>query len=307
MNDILTIGSFKPKNDYLWVTWSILLSCNYNCRYCYVRNKGFASKDVIDDTIRFLRNAPQKVKDVTLFGGEPTIHRQLFYIIEQLKDFVRNLYIFTNLSSTNTQLLNLVNNDVQFCISYHPDIISDVAFIKKLDYLLQIHGKIEFLNIMMTQDKESEIESVAKYCREHSIRHRLLPIYMEGGRKDWVTSVRYSRRRDVVPVRNVMVIRENQNMTLSEQECITLNMTNFKGFHCYAGCRSVFITHDGTVYRCQQEMRNHKPYCTVRDDYPKLEPYICPYEECTCEYYIPKEIKLGLGNDLLDESVKNEV
>ena len=247
MCNILTVGSFKPKNDYLWVTWSILLSCNYNCRYCYVRNKGFSSKDVIDDTIRFLKNAPQKVKDVTLFGGEPTIHSHLFYIVEQLKDFVRNLYIFTNLSSTKSQLLNLVKRDVQFCISYHPDIISDVAFINKLDYLLQIQGKIEFLNIMMTHDKEYEIESVAKYCREHRIRHRLLPIYMEGGRKDWMTSVIYSRRRDVVPIRNIMVVKENQNMI------------------------ETTVVKEGAVVKPKKNIKYHKPVDTYEFEYDETE------------------------------------
>ena len=307
MNDVLTIGSFKPKNDYLWVTWSILLSCNYNCRYCSIKNNGYASKEIIDNTIFFLKNAPQKIKDITLFGGEPSIHPRLFYIIDKLQEFSKRICIFTNLSSDYHILKRLIDKNVEFCISYHSDILSSKFFIDKLDYLYKNNGKIEFLNIMMVYNKTYDIDIVSKYCIEHKIRHRLLPIYTEGGRKDWLNSVIYSRRKDVVPVRDIVVIKENKKIVLSEQECITLNMTNFKGFHCYAGSRSIFITHDGTVYRCQQEMRNHKPYCTVRDDYPKLEPYLCPYDECTCEYYIPKEIKLGLGNDLLDESVKNEV
>lgn len=299
-NDILSVGAFPPKNDYLWVTWSILLACNYSCRYCQVKDKGFASRETIDKTISFLQNAPQKIKDVTLFGGEPSIHPNVLYTIEKLKTFCRNVYIFTNLSSSTEDIQKLINTKVKFSLSYHSDVIPAQDFLEKLSYLYDNGGDIDFINVMMVYGKEEENEKVCSYCRERNIKHRLLPVYTEGGKVNWVQSVIYSRRPDVNAIRNTIVAKENKTLVLSEQECISLNMVNFLGFRCFAGVRSLFIDHKGNVFRCQGDMNTGIKFCTVDDVYPRLEAYICPHKECTCEYYIPKEIKEGLADKLLE-------
>ena len=61
--NILCSGSFKPENDYLWVVWSINESCNYKCRYCFIKETGFASKDTIEQTISFIKNAPPDISE----------------------------------------------------------------------------------------------------------------------------------------------------------------------------------------------------------------------------------------------------
>ena len=60
--------------------------------------------------------------------------------------------------------------------------------------------------------------------------------------------------------------------------------------------------HYGKVFRCQGDMNNGITFCTVDDEYPSLEAYVCPHKECTCEYYIPKEIERGLADKLLETS-----
>ena len=89
-------------------------------------------------------------------------------------------------------------------------------------------------------------------------------------------------------------------MVLSEQECIHINMVRFTGYRCYAGMRSLYISHDGDVYRCQADLGSGVKFCTVYDTYPELKAYTCPYRECTCEYYIPKEVKEGLADELME-------
>jgi hypothetical protein len=111
----------------------------------------------------------------------------------------------------------------------------------------------------------------------------------------------YSRRSDVNAIRNTIVAKENKILILSEQECISLNMVNFLGYRCYAGMRSVFIDHNGSVFRCNADMNKDIKFCTVFDNYPILEAYTCPHRECTCEYYIPKEVREGLADRLLGD------
>ena len=296
MNKPIAIGAFPPKNDYLWVTWSLLLECNYTCRYCHVKSSGRASRKIIDDTISFLKKAPQNDIEVTLFGGEPTIHEDLLYIVDKLS-FCKTVYIFTNLSCSNSLIEQLVKKNVSFCISYHSDIIKPEHFLSKLEFLLSKSGSIEFINVMMVAEKEYENDIVLKYCRDHQIKHRMLPIWQEGGSIDWLQSVIYSRRPDVVPIRDTIVVKDNKKVVLSEQECIALNIDNFKGYDCYAGMRSVYIDHNGHVYRCQADMNESKIFCSVTDNYPELDSYTCPYDKCTCEYYIPKEIIPGTCNN----------
>lgn len=300
MNTV-AVGAFPPKNDYLWITWSILLSCNYNCRYCHVRSEGVSCKNTINNVIRFIKDAPQKTKEVTLFGGEPTIHPNLEYIVDGLSKICNKIHVFTNLSCRKEMISYLVKNNVSFSISYHPDIISPEKFIDKLKYLYDNNGNIDFINVMMVHEKEEDIEYVAKICRELKIRHRLLPIWQEGGQSDWVKSVIYSRRNDVIPIRDTFVIDSSGTTNIfSEQECIYLEKVNFKGWYCYGGMRSLYINHKGIVYRCQADMRDNIPYANCNTDaYPVLEPYICPHEKCTCEYYIPKEISLGICDEYI--------
>ena len=297
MNSPICVGAFSPKNDYLWVTWSILLECNYSCRYCHVKSKGISNKSIIDKTISFLNSAPQKEKEVTLFGGEPTIHPLLFYIIENLY-FCKKVHIFTNLSCSNNDLKKLVDNNISFSISYHSDIIKPEYFLNKLKTLLDFNGNIDFINVMMVDGKEKENEEVLSFCRDNKIKHRLLPIWQEGGKVNWIQSMIYSRRTDVIPIRDTIVVKQNKNKyILSEQECISLNMDKFKNYYCYAGVRSLYIDHNGNVYRCQADMRSNIKFCTVYDKYPLLKVYKCQHETCTCEYYIPKEIELGSCNE----------
>lgn len=300
MNEILACGAFPPKNDYLWVTWSLLTACNYSCRYCNVKGSGYASSDTIHNTIDFIRNAPQKVKDVTLFGGEPTIHSSVNDILDSLKSICRNVFIFTNCSSQERCLSIFVSKGIKFCLSYHPDIISDNDFLKKMSFLIKENAYIEFVNVMMVDGKRKEIDSVCAFCRDNNIRHRILPVYSENGKSDWIKSVKYSRRNDVIPIRNTIVVKEGKKSILSEQECVSFGITRFKGYLCYSGIRSIFIDHLGNVFRCQNDMRKKNIFCNVKDTYPNIGyPYTCPHNECTCEYYIPKEISFGTANRLL--------
>lgn len=285
------VGAFSPDRDYLWVTWSLLTACNYTCRYCCVKGKEISDKETDKNVIKFLHAAPQKEKEVTLFGGEPSIHPRVLNIAKELSSFAK-VHIFTNLSMMRRMIQNLVNMNVQFCISYHPDIIEPEPFLRNLNYLVDINGKIDFVNVMMVSEYGERENTVCEYLRKKKIRHRLLPIWREGGGSDWVKSVVYSKRDDVIAIRDTHIIDENgKEYVFSEQECIYLGKDHFTGWKCAAGMRSLFIDHKGIVYRCQADMKSHIIFCDCKDEYPVLEYYRCPHSTCTCEYYIPKVIR----------------
>lgn len=283
------VGAFHPDNDYLWITWSLLTACNYTCRYCHVKGTDISTEETDKKVINFIRNAPQASKEVTLFGGEPSIHPRILDIAKELTSFAK-VHIFTNLSMDYIKIERLTALNVNFSISYHPDIINPDHFIDKIKILLHYDGIIDFVNVMMVTGMEDEQEKVCSFLRDNHIRHRLLPIWEEeDGSRAWVRSVKYSRRNDVIPIRDTHVVDDKGNdYIMSEQECIYLGKTRFEGWHCAAGMRSLFIAHDGTIARCQADMKNNIAFCHADDYYPPLQYYTCPHKTCTCEYYIPK-------------------
>lgn len=288
------VGAFMPDISYLWVTWSIMTFCNYKCRYCAVRSGNrddIASDKVIDDTIGFIYNAHQDVKEVTLFGGEPTLHPRLEYIVENLSPVCEKLHVFTNLSLGKEKMKFLTNRNVAFSVSYHPDIIPASSFLKNLEILLSFGADIDFVNVMMVDDKQDDMDAVCDFLRVNRIRHRLLPIWGDGSQINWLKSISYSRNEDVIPIRNTIVrFDDDKEMVLSEQECIYLGFNNFRYYRCYAGSKSLYIDHNGLTYRCQADMRNGIVMCKTDEKLPEQEFYVCPHEKCTCEYYIPKLI-----------------
>lgn len=301
-NNILCSGSFKPENDYLWVVWSLNDSCNYKCRYCFIKDRGFASKETIDQTISFLRNAPQERKDVLLFGGEPTINPYFLYIVDELNKFCTMVQVFTNLSASEEFLSQCIERNIIFNITYHADVINPQEFLSKLDFLRKNKASINFVNLMMLDDKRADNEVVAAFCRFNKITHKYLPISGGNEKNYWIESLKYSKRDDVKSLRDIVVVKEDKTHNLTEIEYMVLNFFDYKGFYCYAGMRSMWITHRGDVYRCYNDKEQGIKFCTVYDEYPELAYYVCPYTRCTCEYFVPKERDLGLANKLLGET-----
>jgi len=65
--------------------------CNYHCRGCNPPNTRFADPDRIIDSV--IRN---RIRIVSLTGGEPTLHPKIEYIISQLKRRYRIVHVASN-------------------------------------------------------------------------------------------------------------------------------------------------------------------------------------------------------------------
>lgn len=290
-DNIVYMGRNLPVVSVIDITWSMLLSCNYSCEYCSIRShdKQYATPDTVKKTIAFIEKSPQEIKNVTLFGGEPTIHPDIIHAVDSLSKFCSNVYVFTNLSCSKSMIKDIKDNGGKFTLTYHPDMVSEDIFLKKLDYLLSIGGDIQFLNIMMYKAKEDEIRKVQKYCIDHGVVHRFPPILGNSIKlRDFVQSIRYTNRKDVRTTKDVMVLYDDMRRALlNKQECKLLNLFDFKGWMCWAGVQKLFISHLGDVYRCKHDDKSF--ICKVTEEkYPEIKPWICPYDSCNCYYSIFK-------------------
>jgi len=84
--------------NYLSLTIAPTLNCNFMCPYCYeeenARQVSFMSKEVTDNTLRFIKhqlNGPNAGVSISWYGGEPLLAvHTIQYISQELKKVIGN-------------------------------------------------------------------------------------------------------------------------------------------------------------------------------------------------------------------------
>ena len=294
MSRIVCTGAFPPNSKNLWITRSLLDACNYSCHYCPIKKNEFASKETIFHVIDFLSNIKDRDIEITLFGGEPTLHPQFEFIVEKLSQFC-TVTIFTNLSA-KSELYNKIG--CLLSVSYHPDMISAERFIDKLSKIDK--SLIGFINVMDVNEYDSEVSKVCKYCRDEEIIHRLAPVCSIGEKSKLLKSVLYSKRPDVKGYNDTLIVTEDSKKLYTDQECKFSGLTNWNGYICYKGYSAFFIDHHGNIFKClmDQQTGNSLSIDSDMSEIFRIEES-CPYDSCICENYLPKEISYGLCNEHL--------
>ena len=302
---IICSGAFKPNSNNLWITWSILDACNYSCEYCPIKSNKYASKNIIDKAISFINNIKNRFVEVTLFGGEPTIHQNLEYIVKSLYS-KHKIRIFTNLSACSSLYNEFYEKyNCKYSISYHPDQIDSFSFILNLSKINK--ESIGFVNVMEVNTYERDILNVLNYLRNNNIKHRICPIHGIGNKSEFLKSIIYSNKYHTNFYDTEIIYSNGEKRLYSEQECRFYDLTSFKGYICYKGYSSFFIDYNGKIYKCLQDMKHNSIY-SIESSYSEIFSIetSCPYESCICENYIPKEISYNYCNTYLD-GVSNEM
>ena len=101
MYDLTSIDNIDLDTQDILLDFYLLSMCNLKCKYCIAqedRKRTFVmKKDDIDKVINAIKISERKFK-ITVLGGEPFLHPQLAYVIEQLEKLenVKSIWIFTN-------------------------------------------------------------------------------------------------------------------------------------------------------------------------------------------------------------------
>ena len=90
------------------IIWTI--GCNFRCPFCYNRQLVFEETQIIDEKeiFAFLEKRKDKLEALSISGGEPLIHDNIFNFLEKVKKFNYLIKIDTN-GSFPTRLKNLIN------------------------------------------------------------------------------------------------------------------------------------------------------------------------------------------------------
>lgn len=95
--------------------------CNLNCSYCAnmsFLDRGATKKEIDGKT--WIEIINRCGRDVDFSGGEATLHKDIWYILQNIKPSLQ-VKLCTNLTFNIDEFLAKVKRPVYFCASYHPD------------------------------------------------------------------------------------------------------------------------------------------------------------------------------------------
>lgn len=129
-------------DTYNYIAVFLTLSCNYSCSYCitYFEQGNFTKRHISgEDWVKGLnRIISRDDLPVTLQGGEPSIHKNFIYIINNLKPELK-IDILTNLQFDVDEFISKVNPErlkrkapyASIRVSYHPEVMDSQETIDK--------------------------------------------------------------------------------------------------------------------------------------------------------------------------------
>jgi len=279
----LTIVGNHPNNEGLDITWSITDSCNYKCPYCLVKkSNNFSDVFLIHDINSITNDTDIKIRYLVLFGGEPTLHPKLDYIIDNSKHKIK---LWTNLSRDVSYYCNL-NLDYLVC-TFHSDVTDLSKFLEKLDNLKINNEKLIIdCHIPISYDFKLEYyEEIRKYVN----KCETIPIVgIDNYYKD--KQFLYKNTSNYETDITVLDNTNNKNNFYSDKKNNYYELNNIKTklVICDMNKYSIDINVDGS-YRCCHFLydRNTK----LQDIISK--PLVCCEHNCNiCFLYIGK--KYGL-------------
>ena len=284
----------------LYVHWDITTKCNYKCNYCYAvadyESKKLwnaeSKKENIDIIIKSLQLRSLPIF-LGLLGGEPTISKYYFYILDQLQEKVLNkferdrLYITTNLSKNLDWWKKHPKFDKTFILaSFHPEYHNKESikfFIEKLLYLKD-HFRVK-LNIMLDEKYTEVLWELYPYLEKLKNKIIIHPhiIYPDGS-PFLNPDKSYQEFKDFFKYQKPeYILRDTENIkTLTDFEVFNQNLHQFKNWKCFQN--NFEISFDGKVSRiCWDETVNLKKDIFYFKKIKKIKAKKCIRDFCSCD------------------------
>lgn len=300
-------------NNEINIIANIIDICNYSCDYCCNTFKRCGQQLDINALSSFIQNIINKTTyyiNLTLVGGEPTLHPELINFCCKISAFNKiHIEILTNLSNSLDYYINLLKTGIKISASWHGGQDKhNIMFAKKLfklpDYFYK-NKQIE-IRIMLEHDNWQNSIFIFNLLKHHFLQNIEISLLLDKCGKLY----KYSNNQlktyfDIIKTlpytNNTLVIKYND---MTEKHIIyngiylNKNLTSFKSWKCNAGVNHLYIHVNGNVFNCERyyEM-DKKPICNIIEfngkyDKSIYQPCICCSDYCTCDLTLYKQVQI---------------
>jgi wyosine [tRNA(Phe)-imidazoG37] synthetase (radical SAM superfamily) len=152
-------------------------NCNFSCEYCGVHDNSKKDSKISEETIKHLKSYFKYVRKdafVTILGGEPTLSKDLFYLIDILKKYgFSDINVYTNMENTDV-IRKLTEKNISLLATYHPDQTTLKKFLEKTKPF-----KENIKQMMIMYDSKTSKQNIREYKVLKSLFHQctLEPTY----------------------------------------------------------------------------------------------------------------------------------
>ncbi len=176
------MNKVKIPATYNYIGIFLSLSCNLSCSYCINHlvglKKGRKLLNAKEWGMALGRLEMQKTIPITLQGGEPTIHKEFYEIINQIPEHLE-LDLLTNIQFEPSEFAKKIsparfNREAPYApirVSYHPETMNFEETKYKVRAMMDSGFKIGLFGVMHP-DQAEEVLRAKKVCDEENIDFR---------------------------------------------------------------------------------------------------------------------------------------
>lgn len=285
----------------------IIDSCNYNCQYCY--NKKPRTNKCLDLNIleQFLVDIYKKTNkniDLTLIGGEPTLHQKLFEFCKKMQIYKYvSIKLFTNLSQpVNYYMPFLQFNRFSIFASWH-GILNNKQNLDFINKAIQLNSDKLTYYVMFENDNWNN--SIYAFNTLMNLYQSNVETSLIGGDDDniyeYSSNQLFFYKNNIQPKldkkfnsKYIVEFTDGSYCTKSFNDLYLNDNISFTNWKCDAGYNHLYIHVNGNIYQCQSyydynalaitNIYNHNAINDI-----KFKPVICKFSSCSCTYNIKKE------------------
>jgi organic radical activating enzyme len=259
----------QPDNEPLHLTWVINNICTNSCSYCPSNlHAGKNHHYDWNNAKKFLDILFQRHKKIhcTISGGEPSVSPFFPELVKLFYDNGHSVCCTSNAAKPVKYWSNISQYLTYICFSYHPEFV-DGNFVEKV-LAASINTHVTVRVMMLPSRWDQCLEMYNRLVNEEKIYIEVVRIFNWDGSdqtahmytaeqedffKNYVPPPREIKhpRNDPLPLNPSTFIFDDGSMHDGNNvlDLINSGMTNFKGFTCDIGLKSLFVHFNGTINR----------------------------------------------------------
>lgn len=290
----------------LYIYWDVSTKCNFNCEYCYARNKylkinQWNKLDTWNNQLLVLKALKLSGYPIYLgfHGGEPTLHPKIFVLmnltLNQLNKPLDQLYITTN--GSIKKFFDLIYKEkkfysqkhkLRFLFSYHPKNGSYKEIF--INNVLKMHemGFKTKVNVLLAEEEQywNDIKDVYLLCNKYTKVHPHFIYDTDMNHKEILRT--YNKKFydyfDFLDFSKCYYTFEDKNgnkYKVSDYQLFKNDLNHFKGWSCYNN--NYEILWNGKLMKICDSQEIDLIKNPLYFKHLTIKPMICPYENCASD------------------------